>query len=402
MQPAVSIIIVTLNSAKQIGTCLSALARLREQPAHQIIVVDNGSQDDTLAIIQARHPAVRVIAEDENWGFAGGVRRGVAASAGEPIALLNPDAVPEPDWLERLVAPLNDAQIGVAGAKVLGPDGRLQALGLTFDNRTMLPVYRCEGQIDTAHEHQPIDVWAVHGAAMAFSRRVWEQLSGFDDGFFPAYFEETDFCERARRAGYRVVVVPQAVVRHAESTTTGKYSAQFYYYFLRNRLRYVAKWLDWPALWNEFRPAERARLGATSLLDRRVARLVYEAGVPPMQTLDAAERASILAQGRALHEGTLPDDEVGPLIGLLEEARANSVHQETAFRSTLPLVARLRGAWNAVATRWYVRPNLDQQTRYNLALQRALEQLIERTAAQTGAQALDSALLAWRLRPDQY
>jgi GT2 family glycosyltransferase len=392
---SISIIIVTYNSAAHIGACLDALQR--QSAAHEVIIVDNASQDNTVALVRAHPLTVRLLPLDENRGFAGGVNCGAAVAQGEIIALLNPDALPEADWLEQLVAPFVDMQIGVVGSKVLGEDGRIQSVGSLLQTPVLLSAHRGDGEHDAGQYDELADVWAVHGAAMAFRRALWQELGGFDEGFFPAYWEESGFCERARRAGRRVVVAPQAVVRHAEATATGKYSAQFYFYYHRNRLRYAAKWLPWPALWNEFRPAERARLANAPLLDRRVARLVYEGGVPPLAAMRADERAAVLATGRELRNGTLPADGFDILERQLRELEDNSVHAEVAFRSRLPLVARLRTAWNNVATRWYVRPNFDQQTRFNLATQRALAAFAEQQAARAAADALDVALLAWRL-----
>jgi GT2 family glycosyltransferase len=394
--PTLSIIIITYNSAEHIGACLDALQR--QSATHEVIIVDNASQDNTVALVQAHPLTVRLLPQEENRGFAGGVNCGASVAQGEIIALLNPDALPEADWLEQLVAPFADPQIGVVGSKVLHEDGRIQSVGSLLQTPVLLTAHRGDGEHDAGQYDELTDVWAVHGAAMAFRISLWQELDGFDEGFFPAYWEESDFCERARRAGRRVVVAPQAVVRHAEATTTGKYSAQFYFYYHRNRLRYAAKWLPWPSLWNEFRPAERARLATAPLLDRRVARLVYEAGVPSLTAMRADERAAVLATGRELRNGTLPADSFAILERQLRELEANSVLEEVTFQSRLPLVARLRTAWNNVATRWYVRPNFDQQTRFNLAAQRALAAFAEQQAARAAADALDVALLAWRLK----
>jgi O-antigen biosynthesis protein len=396
MPLAASIIIITYNSAAQIGPCLRALQQQRCDTEYEIVVVDNASRDQSRAIV-AGFPAARLIAADENWGFAGGVNRGVAAARGRVIALLNPDAEPSPDWLQQIVAVLDDPQIGVVGSKVLSPDGQIQSLGSELQLPVMLSAHRKAGERGSGPEQEIADVWAVHGAAMAFTRSVWEALGGFDEGFFPAYWEESDFCERARRAGLRVVVASQAIVQHHEASATGKYSPEFYFYYHRNRLRYAAKWLEWPTLWGEFRPAEQARLQAAPLLDRRVARLVYQSGVPPLGLPSAEQRAIALATGQALRDGTLPKDSFEPLMQLLDAADVSAVLEEVRFQSRLPLVARLRAAWNDVATRWYVRPSLDQQTRFNLATQRALAMIVEQTTTHAAAGALDTALLAWRL-----
>src|SRR5215207_6416065 len=124
MPLAASIIIITYNSAAQIGPCLRALQQQRCDTEYEIVVVDNASRDQSRAIV-AGFPAARLIAADENWGFAGGVNRGVAAARGRLIALLNPDAAPAPDWLQQIIAVLDDPQIGVVGSKILGPDGHI-------------------------------------------------------------------------------------------------------------------------------------------------------------------------------------------------------------------------------------------------------------------------------------
>jgi GT2 family glycosyltransferase len=396
MPPTASVIIVSYNSASQIGACLRALQQQRSDHDYEILVVDNASRDHSRAVV-ASFPAVRLIAAEQNYGFAGGVNRGVAAAHGSTIALLNPDAEPAPDWLQQIVGPLADPQIGVVGCKVLGPDGRIQSLGSELQQPVLLSAHRRAGEPDTGQDDALADVWAAHGAAMAFPYSLWKALGGFDEGFFPAYWEESDFCERARRIGRRVVVAPQAVIRHHEASATGKYSPEFYFYYHRNRLRYAAKWLDWGTLWETFRPAEHARLHTAPLLDRRVARLVYQAGVPPLGQPSAEQRAAALATGQELRAGALPSDGFDPLLQLIDAAATNAVLEEVRFRSRLPLVARLRTAWNDIATRWYVRPSLDQQTRFNLAAQRAIQTMAEQNTARAAADALDSALLAWRL-----
>jgi GT2 family glycosyltransferase len=398
MPPLVSVIVVTYNSADWIGLCLHALQQQVTQTTYEIVVVDNASQDATVALVQANYPDVQLLTEAENWGFAGGVNRGVAAARGDRLVLLNPDSVPHPEWLEQITAPLADETIGIVGSKVRGPDGRIQSVGTHLHTPVMLTDHRGAEEQDHGQYDALTDVQAVHGVAMAFPRHLWEEPGGLDEGYYPAYWEEVDFCERTRRAGYRVVVAPRSIVQHGEeASTTGKYSPAFYFYYHRNRLRYAAKWLDWPILWNDFRPAEQTRLAGAPLLDRRIARMVYAEGVPALSPPDAAQRAAVRAIGQQLRAGTLPADDCTPLLALLAEAEQNSVLEEVTFRSRVPLVARLRTAWNDVATRWYVRPGFDQQTRFNLALERTTRKLLEQQTARAAADALDTALLAWRL-----
>ncbi|MBC8076943.1 MAG: glycosyltransferase family 2 protein [Chloroflexales bacterium] len=390
-----TIIIITYNSAAQIGACLEAVAQLEGE--YELIVLDNASRDDSAARVRQLAPQARLIVETENWGFAGGVNRAVAQAGGEYVLLLNPDALPDPGWAAALVGAL-EAGAGVVGSQVLEPDGRVQSLGTALDPISLLTSHRTDVPLGDA----AFVADAVHGAAMGFSSSLWARLGGFDAGFFPAYWEEVDFCRRAAEAGERVLLVPGAVVRHAEASSTGKYSAEFYGYYLRNRLRYAAKWLPWSKLWGSFRPAEHARLATAPLLDRRVARLVYAGGVPVLTLPDAAERERIRQVGVALRLGTLPADGYAALFAQLAAAQQNAVHAETEFSSRFGALARFRRAWNGVATRWYVRPNFDQQTRYNLAVQRALSAFAEHEAARAAADALDFALLAWRTEHSEF
>lgn len=397
MTPTATIIIITYNSAATIGACLDAVARLEPRGAFELVVLDNASTDDTVAFVTQRFPAVQLIVESENWGFAGGVNRAVAPTQGAYVLLLNPDAQPEPGWAAALIAALDAPGVGVVGSKIVDPNGRIQSVGTLLDEQALLTAHRGGGEADRGHYDEPADVAAVHGAAIGFSRALWQQLGGFDEGFFPAYWEEVDFCARARRAGQRVVVAPAAVVRHTEASATGKYSAQFYGYYLRNRLRYAAKWRDWDTLWGQFRPAEHARLATAPMLDRRVAKVVYDNGVPELGLPDADARQRVCQFGTDLRSGKLPADGYAALARQLAEAAQNSVHAEVEFQSRIGALASFRRAWNDVATRWYVRPNFDQQTRYNLAVQRALESFAEQEASRAAAQALDAALLAWKV-----
>lgn len=319
----VSIILVTYNSALHLADCLAALSA-DQRPGDEIIVVDNGSHDDSVAVAAQCAPDAQIVAATTNWGFAGGVELGIARAQQPIIALLNPDARPAPGWTAALAAALDDPRVGVAAAKVLGDDGRLQSVGCVVDDDALLPSYRGANEADHGQYDAPAAVWSAHGAAMAFRRTVWAEVGGFDSGFFPAYLEESDFCERVRQRGYQIMTAPAAVVRHSEAVTTGKHSAEFFYYFLRNRLRYAAKWRAWPELWGRFRLAEHRRLHTAPLLDRQVARLVYAAGLPSLAPLSAADRAAILATGQLLRTRGAPDDEFTALLPLLAAAQSGA------------------------------------------------------------------------------
>lgn len=398
MNPSVSIILVTYNSARHLRACLDAVQALRYEPCPQLVIVDNASRDASAQLARELVPAALHLPQERNWGFAGGVNRGVAASSGEIVALLNPDTAVDPSWLAALVAALGDPAAGVVGSKIRDGAGRLLHSGGELALPLLLTSHRGDGELDVGQYEQAADLPFVTGAALALRRELWDALGGLDEGFFPAYFEDLDLCVRVAARGLACRYIPQASLRHVESTATGKYGGAFYYYYHRGRWRYACKHLAWPELWGGFCPAEAARMSQQApALDRLVAALVYREGLPAGLDLPGdAEQARILALGAALgavreaeqHQPAGWPRKVQELLGVdaglaaqLEQARGEAVLREHEFRSRLPLIAALRRAWNSIATRYYLLPVLHQQTRVNLALARALERVATQVEA---------------------
>lgn len=420
MNPAVSIIIVTYNSAAHLPALCASLRALRYEPAPQIVVVDNASRDNSPALIRQLLPDALLLPQAANLGFAGGVHCGVAASNGAFLALLNPDTVVDPGWLMGLMTVLTAPRCGIAGSKIFAAQGAtLLHTGGAVSRPLLLASHRGDGEPDQGQYETPEAVAFVTGAALALRRELWDRLGGLDTGFFPGYFEDVDLCWRAQALGLECWYAPQSTLRHSESTATGKFSGAFYYYHHRNRLRFACKHLAWAELWNDFSPAEAHRLRQTSALDRAVAGLVYRQALPRgLAAPDAAEQAAILRHGQTLaaigaseqnRPAAWPADAqtlLGiptaaqlPLPELLVAAEREAVLAEHQFRSALPLVAALRRAWNSVATRWYVLPLLHQQTRFNLALQRSVVLVNEQIEAQHALleTQVRQALLCYRL-----
>ena len=243
--PLVSIIVVLYNSGSYLEPCLEALASLEYRPI-EFIFLDNGSSDDSVAVARktARRCGLPCLVSElgRNLGFAAANNRGIELSRGEIVLLLNPDTQVYPDTVTALVdAFLEDRTVGVAGCKIYYPDrvtlqhagGFVRDNGLTMHHGAD---ERDEGQWDRA-----ADVHYVTGAAMAALRPIFLRVGMFDQGYFPAYFEETDLCWCVRRVGYRVRYVPSARVVHLESVTTGKFTERYYYLYHRNRIRFLIK-----------------------------------------------------------------------------------------------------------------------------------------------------------------
>jgi hypothetical protein len=219
----VAIVVVTYNSAAAIGGCLDALRGL---PDVQVVVVDNASEDTTSREVLAR--GVALIANPHNAGFAAAVNQGVRATTAPLVLLLNPDAQLE-RGLPELAAEFDDPKTGAAGGLLVGADGLPQTgfmarslptpAAMIFEvlgvNRLWPrnPVnwhYRCLGMdpVTPGLVEQPA------GAFLMFSREIWESVGGFDERFWPLWFEDVDFCLRVRQAGFLVRFNPSAVAIH--------------------------------------------------------------------------------------------------------------------------------------------------------------------------------------------
>ena len=241
--PLVSIITVNFNQAELTHACLESLRGLTYDPV-EIIVVDNGSVPGQAEWLRAQHPGVQVIAHPTNDGFAGGNNVGIRAAHGDPVLLLNNDTLVPPGLLEPLVDALQThPSVGIVSPKIRfhGTDDRIQYAGSTainpYTGRSANVGYgeRDEGQHDTSGVTE-----LGHGAAMMIRGAVFDAIGLLDDTYF-LYYEEHDFTEHAKRAGFRVYYEARTHVEHKESMSVGKASPLKAYYMTRNRLLYLRR-----------------------------------------------------------------------------------------------------------------------------------------------------------------
>jgi GT2 family glycosyltransferase len=256
----VSIVVVLYDSADCIGPCISSLASLEYRP-FELIMVDNASSDDSarLAREYTQKEGLDCIVSrlGRNRGFAAATNHCISMSTGDVIMLLNPDAEVYPDTLGALVDALREPEVGIAGCKVYYPDEETlqHAGGFIRDNG--LTWHYGVNEKDVGQYDEPADVSYVTGAALAVKREVLDRAGPLDAGYFPAYFEETDLCLRARRAGYRVVYAPRARLVHHESVTVGKFTERYYYLYHKNRIRFMLKNYSWRFLLDRALPFEQ-------------------------------------------------------------------------------------------------------------------------------------------------
>ena len=252
-EPQLGIVVVTHNSAAHLAACLHSALRY----TNHVVVVDNASTDDTAAIARRDFPGVRLEANPDNRGFAGGVNQGVRALPEEAsfVLLLNPDArlltSPAP-----MLARACQSGVGAVGGRLVTNAGKDQegftirrfptVASLIFEtlglNRLFPwnPVNRRYRALDLdLSRSQPAD--QPPGALLLFPRAVWTQLGGFDERFHPVWFEDVDFLRRVANLGYAIWYTPETRAEHAGGHSVLKLQLtdrqQFWY---GNLLQYVA------------------------------------------------------------------------------------------------------------------------------------------------------------------
>jgi len=239
----VTIVVLNYNGRVDTLACLASLRRLR-YPSYRVLVVDNGSRDGSVAAVREAYPEVEVIACGGNLGFAAGNNLGVRQALqdrAEYVLLLNNDTVVDPTLLDRLVdACERDPRIGATGPKIYYFDRPtvIWSAGGNIDwrrGRTSMRGLDCE---DDGRFDSPSDVDFVTGCALLV-RRAALQSAGLLDERFGMYYEETEWCVRIARAGWRITFVPQGLVWHKIRPAAQAQSARIIYYMTRNRLLFL-------------------------------------------------------------------------------------------------------------------------------------------------------------------
>jgi GT2 family glycosyltransferase len=218
-----TVIVVTWRGRDHIEKCLTALAA--QHRPHTTLVVDNASDDGTADLLAAHPSRPRVLRLPRNRGYAGGLVAALAGVRTPFVAWLNDDAAPAPDWLAELEDALDaDPRAGAAGAVLNSPDGGVQSAGvrLTADGHGA----------DLTTTGRP---FGFCGGAVLLRTEALASAGGVPGGFF-CYYEDTDTAWRLRLAGWRVVVVPAAVVTHLHGASTHPGSFRFHRWNERNRL----------------------------------------------------------------------------------------------------------------------------------------------------------------------
>lgn len=225
---------------KYLESCITSLED-QTYRNFEIIMVDNASSDGSVEYIEKNFPKVHVIKNKSNVGFAEGNNIGIQKSTGDIIALFNPDAKAERNWLSMLVSLLQSSD------KIAAVSGKMYYMGDQYGKDAVFCTWPKIDQYSAIaynfHDHEPMSkVDYLTGGAMVIKRDVIDKI-GFLDADYFLYFEETDWCARMIRAGYDLIYTPDAIVWHLVSATISE-SDKKIYFMERSRIRFALKNFD--------------------------------------------------------------------------------------------------------------------------------------------------------------
>ena len=245
----VSVIVVSRNTRELTCAALRSVSESQDGFAKEVVVVDNGSTDDTPTVVRREFPAVDYVRSETNLGFARANNLGAGRTRGEFLLLLNSDARLKPSTLAEVVSWMRQhPECGVAGVQLLNPDGSRQnsianqpSLATELLNKSLLR--RLFPRRFPGKEHQfpaPVEVESVIGACMFIRASVWRALGGFDERFF-FFLEETDFCRQVRARGWKVCHLPQAQAWHGQGQSARQTPVSVRIEYWRSRYAYFRK-----------------------------------------------------------------------------------------------------------------------------------------------------------------
>ena len=295
----VSVIIPVWNGAEVIAQCLEAVYAHSGPALLEVICVNNASHDDSATLIAAQFPQVRLLNQPVNLGFAGGVNVGLEVASGDILILLNQDCLVHENWLMPLIATFEiSKQVGIVGCTILNADGSLNHAGAYLQQPGWYGQHFTEIKQDT-----PYAVDYLNGALFALHRQTWQTVGRFDEDFYPAYYEESDYCYRARAKGWDVLFTPQTQATHLFSSREWqadpmKHAANQHL----ARFRFICKHVS-PADFVDFCAAEEEAIAAEIYMEHAAGRAIAGrellrnlSGVMARRQLDLNEEPSSTQQ----------------------------------------------------------------------------------------------------------
>lgn len=255
MKFAVSVVIVNWNAGEQLLECITSLSENGGGALHEVVVVDNGSSDNSLALLGCESEynfRLRIVRTSENLGFGKACNLGVEQTSADYLLFLNPDAAIYPGALEKVLKFMRlqeNRKIGICGVQLVDETGHIARSCTRFPTPIGLFAHAVGldrfiprwGHFMSEWPHDKTrDVDHVIGAFYLVRREVFEQVGGFDERFF-VYLEDLDFSYRAHRLGWRSIFLAEVQSFHAGGGTSNQVKARRLFYSLRSRLLYAHK-----------------------------------------------------------------------------------------------------------------------------------------------------------------
>lgn len=388
---AVSVVIPVYNGERYVDACIQSVKA--QTSAHvTITAIDDASTDDSVQIIAAKHPDVRIIRNDANLGYAPTVNIGIHASQDAGVVLLlNQDTILSHDCLYQLLSCCTRSNIGIVGCKLTYPDGRVQHSGGFIEHPSALAHHYQDDEVVSSTSGTARRIDFVTGAVMLITRQVIDAIGMLDETLSPAYYEDIDYCFRARQAGFEIVYASRALAVHVEGSSITRRSYMQYWYHYAARIGFALKHFSAEEL-DSLLSAEAATVDLDQSVDEIYARMRAYALNSARVTYHLRRNPHDMPAGikstfdhrllnLALHMAKRLELPKAALVELKQHAQ---VH-EFQFRSGHPFIAKLRAAIHSLAGKWALRHALDQQNAYNHQLadivsmqQRQIDELMAR------------------------
>lgn len=240
--PLVSVIIPVFNQIRHTACCLASISKNMPENSFEIIVVDDGSTDETERLIGSI-PNLRYVRNKANIGFLRSCNKGAGQARGRFILFLNNDTQVLPGWLDELVSAFSRVtRVGICGSKLIYPSGHLQEAGSNLKKNGTVELVGLDDDPEKPCYNFLREVDHCSAASLLVEKGLFERLGGFDEAYAPAYFEDADLSMRVRGIGKRVVYQPSSVVVHHLSVTTNQVDGDKARQIERNRKTYLKRW----------------------------------------------------------------------------------------------------------------------------------------------------------------
>ena len=246
--PLIYAVVLNWNGPQETIECLHSLSQ-QTYPNLKILVIDNGSIDDSIAQITSAYPKIELVANKKNLGFAGGVNAGLNYAFGaeaDYVLILNNDLILDENCVSELVSHMEN-DVGFVAATIFYTDDpkRIWSMSGNINALTLERTLDVRGTLDNGSFPHVMERHFAPGGASLMSRRAYDVTGGFDEGFF-LYYEDADLSLRAKKAGLRVLVSSKAKMWHAISKSSGgSDSPRERYWMARSSVRYFAKHAAW-------------------------------------------------------------------------------------------------------------------------------------------------------------